>query len=77
MSEFVKCNPVPAGVDRKETPYLYKYIEIFGYDVMSQKYGPPLGKFKTQEEVYKECIRQGKTWRELLNFKGVPEDTML
>ena len=77
MSEWIKCYDVPAGVSSKETPYLYKYIQIFGYDVMSSKYGPPLGKFKTQEDVYKECIRKGKTWREILDYKGTPENVML
>ncbi len=73
----VKCYEVPAGIDPQKTPWLYKYIQLHGGDVMSVKWGPSLGKYKTQEEVYKECIRRGVTWRELLDYKGVPDDVLL
>ena len=43
----VKCYEVPAGIDPQKTPWLYKYIQLHGGDVMSVKWGPSLGKYKS------------------------------
>ena len=63
--------------DQEEKAYL-KYKEIIGGEPLglTVPYGYPQGveEMGGVIKVYEECIKQGKTWEELLDVKDIDSD---
>ncbi len=57
-------------------PNTAHYIAIYGPGAIMSVYDVK-APYKTPEEVYAACIKQGCTWKELLNFKGYDENVLL
>lgn len=69
-------NEYTYGIDKKKYPYTLKYIQKYGYSEIMSKWDLK-HPYKTTEQVYKECIKRGVTWKQLLNFKGYNKNILL
>jgi len=69
MSE-VETYPLDEELARTQ-PQAAIYAMLHGkWSLMSSKWpGADFGPYKSSEEVYKECLKKGVTWQELLNYK--------
>jgi hypothetical protein len=54
--------------------YTAAYLQQYGMHAGIDTYRLP-AKYKTAEELYKECIEQGKTWEQIVN--NIPRDAIL
>ena len=56
---------------KKQFPYLSQYVEKYGDDDLPSTFDKPV-RFKSMEELYKYCIEQNLTWREVVKLpKGI------
>lgn len=58
---------------QKTRPYAAKYAQLYGtWGLMSEDWPVIVVQdkgFKNSEEVYKKCLEEGKTWKELLGYR--------
>lgn len=59
---------------KKTHPYTAEYLKKYGMKALASTFEVP-PKFKNAEEMYKECIRQGKRWEKITI--QAPKDAML
>lgn len=78
MSEH-RAFPVPfSESEQKKRPNATIYCQFYGmYALMSEDWPPDLKGYKNTEEVYEECLNSGRTWQEVLDFKGYDPDILL
>jgi len=63
-----------AMVDREKFPATFEYLLLHGLTSAVSPWNIT-GKFKTPEDVYRECLKRKIRWEELLN--PPPDDVML
>lgn len=50
---------------KKTHPYTAEYARRYGYDALASTFEiPPV--YKSAEELYRDCLRKGKRWQELV-----------
>ena len=73
MSDWIKCAPMDQEL-AKRRPQAAKYAQIHGKRALLSEEWPTCDYhaqgYKTSEKVYEECLNQGITWQELLNFNS-------
>lgn len=69
-------NEYTYGIDAERYPHTVKYLQKHGLggamSIWDLKHP-----YKTTEQVYKECLKRGVTWQQLLNFKGYSKNILL
>lgn len=64
------------GIDAERYPHTVEYLQKHGLggamSIWDLKHP-----YKTTEQVYKECLKRGVTWQQLLNFKGYSKNILL
>lgn len=58
---------------KKKRPYTAKYIEKYGEKSLASTFEIP-PKYKTPEELYRKCIKEGVRWQELVK---IPQNVIL
>lgn len=69
MENEIKCYDLPEDFDVEQFPYTAKYIRLHG-TLKCMSVWDLKEPYKSCEEVYKECLKQGITWEKLLNHSG-------
>lgn len=76
MSE-VKCYPRDE-ILAKTQPRAADYAMLHGkWNLIPSKWNDiDFGRYKSMEEIYRDCLRKGVTWQELLNYRPKSDITL-
>ena len=70
--------PVPFDeIYKKNHPYATRYCMINGIHEMMPRDWVDLKSYASSEDVYRACLEKRCTWKELLGFKGYPDNVVL
>ena len=74
----IKLPPLDEDLARTR-PYAARYIQLHGrFSAMSEKYNTANMKgYKNTEDIYRECLKKGVTWQELVGVSKDLEDSLL
>ena len=65
------------SMDGETYPYRYRYAVVYGVGGLMGMWETPARFRGHEEKIYKMCLEEGKTWKELLDYKEPGRDVLL